>query len=112
MRPPKHLGLNVPVIGKHYIVRSIGPSDGVTVEGIVNPNGPLGHEWDFHSRGFRPVRYENVALFRAMCCSTKPLVPVEPLSKLLRYAPRPVKTSGRGSVNPFRAAPVIQCADK
>jgi hypothetical protein len=75
VRPQKH---------HHYTVRdtiTVSGIDGIFLVEIVNPpfvlDGVLFPENSWRADNFCPVRRESIELFRQMCQSTKPLVPVE-----------------------------------
>lgn len=69
--------------GNHYVVREVvsyyWSGDGeyrasVFLSGVTRING--NHEVPFGVWRFRPVKRESIAIFRAMCVSTRPLVEV------------------------------------
>lgn len=63
--------------GLHYVVRSVGVTYGVEFTRLVGVCEHEAPQNGFMSPRFRPVKREAIAIFRAMCVSTKPLVPVE-----------------------------------
>lgn len=79
-----------PQVGAHYIVRSVRNEEwpqGETIDLREISNAPREHfcadgtyqicEHEFFASRFRPVRRESIEIFRAMCVSKKPLVPVD-----------------------------------
>lgn len=79
----KAAGYKRPQLGNHYTVRNVFRYQervGLHLVELVNP--PISNiagksECGWDARSFRKIKPESVALFRAMCVSPKPLVPVE-----------------------------------
>jgi hypothetical protein len=63
---PRPILGQLPVNGQIYTIRGFDPrgGDGLYLEEVVMPNGPLGYEWTFHRGNFRPVRKTDISVFR------------------------------------------------
>lgn len=64
-------GITQPTLGQHCIIRAIGPTGGIMLEGFKNRNGPAGREWDWTPRAFRPIKSETIEIFKEMCRTVK-----------------------------------------
>jgi hypothetical protein len=82
---PSRFNEVMPDVGSHYHVREIEAFPlqngvGIRLVGIRNPVHLYRYgreECAFSINDFRPVKKESIAIFRAMCVSPKPLVPVD-----------------------------------